>query len=168
MAVFLQVAEFFCPPAKSKSPPSTYPVLSPEPVRTSQPVAPLLYPMHLLSLENLMELTTLLPHQDLKDAGKLGMFDSELSGRVLFISHQWLGYKHADPAGEQLTALQRLLTRLMRGLIPSVEAYWVQQVHFGEVNAVGATEWKAALPHMYFWLDYAGIPGSLSGRRTTR
>ena len=83
-----------------------------------------------------------------------------MQGKAFFVSHQWLGYKVPDPANEQLTVLQRVVTRLMRGQIPSVQQHWNQQMHAKENLSVTAAEWMRALPHMHFWLDYSGIPGT--------
>ena len=101
-------------------------------------------------------------HQDLLEQGKLVAQTSDLVGRMVFMSHQWLGFKFPDPNNEQLTALKRVLTRLMQGEIPSVIPDWKTTFIFPELGTtltVEAARWEAALPHMLLWLDYSGIPG---------
>ena len=58
------------------------------------------------------------------------------------------------PRAPRLT-LQRTLERLMSSEIPKVEMNWQQQLLFGHNTVVTAAQWKAALPHMYIWIDYA-------------
>ena len=68
------------------------------------------YPMFLLPVPDFLALKTLAPHQALHD--KLVRFeDSKHRGRVIFVSHQWAGYGHPDPANYQLSCLQRVLQR---------------------------------------------------------
>ena len=55
-------------------------------------------------------------------------------------------------------ALQRMLERLMYGKISRVELNWTQQLIVGYSDTVTADRWKAALPHMFVWIDYACIP----------
>jgi len=81
-----------------------------------------------------------------------------MEGRTIFVSHQWLGYDHPDPDGSHLAELQQLLTDLMSGKIPKVESSWNQQIVTKKTITLTAKEWAAALPHMFIWIDYAGIP----------
>ena len=46
-----------------------------------------------------------------------GRYTPDKEGKILFISHQWLGFSHPDPHFDQLPALQRLIIRLMEGNI---------------------------------------------------
>ena len=68
------------------------------------------------------------------------------------------GNTNADATGAQLVALQRMLERLMYGKISRVELNWTQQLIVGYSDTVAADRWKAALPHMFVWIDYACIP----------
>ena len=46
----------------------------------------------------------------------------------------------------------------MNGAISKVQLNWVQQLVFGYSDTVSSATWKAALPHMFVWFDYASIP----------
>jgi len=116
------------------------------------------YPMHVLSVQALLKLPRLLPHQTLKNQGLLQEWAQDMRGRVIFVSHEWLGFGHPDPAGEQFAALKRILQRLMDGSIPKVESHWVEQVGMKHTETVTAAAWKAALPHMFVWFDYWSVP----------
>ena len=76
------------------------------------------------------------------------------SGRTIFVGHEWLGWNHADPNGEQFKALKRILQRLMRGEVPKVESNWKQQIGLKQNTIVTAAEWKAALLYMFVWFDF--------------
>lgn len=116
------------------------------------------YAMHVISIPALLELEELHPHQVLVEKALVEEWTEALHGRVIFVSHEWLSWDHADPSGEQLRALQRLLRRLLNGEISSVESHWQQKVVFHQNTVVTAKEWMAALPHMYIWLDFMSIP----------
>ena len=77
-----------------------------------------------------------------------------MSGRTIFVSHEWLGWRHADPNGEQLRVLKRILQRLKDGEIVQVESHYMQQLWLKENTITVAEEWKAAMPHMFAWLDF--------------
>ena len=116
------------------------------------------YPMYVISVQDLMPLEALVPHQQLLREGKVKKFARCMRGRVIFISHEWLAWDHADPCGEQFATLKRALSRLMRGDIAKVESYWVEQLTNKDKSRVLAEEWRTALPHMYVWMDFISIP----------
>ena len=80
--------------------------------RLTSTVAPLLYPMFLMPMRTLLDMAKMTTHQELLRQGKLGECTSDMGGRLVFISHQWLGYRHPDPAGEQLGVLQLSLIHI--------------------------------------------------------
>ena len=43
--------------------------------------------------------------------------DLPLDTFILFVSHEWLGYKHPDPSGVQMNTLCTVLRRLRDGEI---------------------------------------------------
>ena len=67
------------------------------------------YPMYVLPISELLQLTEWVPHQDLLAAGKLVKL-SEIAdaSQVIFLSHQWCSFLHPDPKANQLKALQKL------------------------------------------------------------
>ena len=116
------------------------------------------YGMYVMSIANLLDLEQMQPHQVLLKKGLVREWSPWMHGRIIYVSHEWLGWLHPDPTGEQFTALKRILWRLMNGEVPTVESYWVQQVAFKQNTVVTSEEWKAALPHMFVWLDFFAIP----------
>ena len=85
------------------------------------------YGMYVMSISDLLELDQLYPHQVMVEKGVVKEWTEAWHGRVIFVSHEWLAWDHADPAAEQLRALQQILKRLMNGEIASVESFWQQQ-----------------------------------------
>lgn len=109
------------------------------------------YDMWLLPYDALLGLDRLRPHQDLMADGLLIRFMPQMYGRVIFVSHQWLGLNVPDPEDVQLRALQGTLRRLASGEVGDVKANWQQQILFGgNAMKVKAAEWKASLPHTYY------------------
>ena len=120
--------------------------------------------MLVMSVKTMLGLERLLPHQRMLQMRLLVPFDNlRMAGRVIFVSHQWTGYTDADATGEQLRALQGVVTRLMEGRVAKVESTWTQQILTGSNDIATAKQWKAALPHMYIWMDYASIPQPTAG-----
>lgn len=116
------------------------------------------YKMYLMPVPTLLQMEALEPHQVLLQKGMLLEWTPEMDGRIIFVSHQWLGVEHPDPAGEHLAALKHLLLQLMSGEIPKVDVHWKQHMITKNTCIVTSAEWAAALPHMFVWIDYAGVP----------
>ena len=140
---------------------SQLPLLFPQTVKAQGTAAPLVYTMYVLPISESETMTEMVNHQELKDQQKLDQVTNELLGRVIFLSHQWLGAAHPDPNKEQFAVLKSVLERLQGGAIPSVESHFVAQAT-GLNTVVTAAQWKASLPEMFLWLDYAGIPGTIA------
>jgi len=123
------------------------------------------YPMYVIPVKTLMEMTEFLPHHEMQRQGFLTAYTPELQGRVLGVSHQWLSYTSPDPEGVHLQTLQRNLERLMTGEIKVIEDFWLQALMF---NSSGLKcNGKAALPGMYIWIDYCCIPQVAAGAEST-
>ena len=116
------------------------------------------YGMYVMFVPDLLELDQMQPHQVLLKEGLVREWSISMSGRTIFVSHEWLGWLHPDPLGEQFTALKRILFRLMNGEVPAVESNWSQQVALNHNMVVTSEAWQAALPHMFVWLDFFAIP----------
>ena len=43
----------------------------------------------------------MIPHQEMQERGLLETYSPDKEGKILFISHQWLGFGHPDPEFEQ-------------------------------------------------------------------
>lgn len=75
-------------------------------------VHPYLFPMYVVKVRDFLQMVgPPEPHHILQEKGLLhewqpGMF-------VIFVSHQWLGFKHPDPTGAQLAVLRCALQGLM-------------------------------------------------------
>ena len=108
-----------------------------------------IYPMHVALIQALVELDGIETHQEMLQRGLVRAWIHAMSGRIIFISHEWLGWNHADPNGEQFQALKRILQRLMRGEVPKVESFWYQQAWLKQNTVVDASQWKFALLHMF-------------------
>ena len=86
--------------------------------------------MWLIPVSTLLQCEHMPSHQEALSKGMLVQYTSEIAGRVIFgeythvshsefisactVSHEWLSLGHADPQGEQLRELQRLLIRMMK------------------------------------------------------
>ena len=81
-----------------------------------------------------------------------------MSGRTIFVSHEWLANNHADPNGEQFCALKQILEDMCNGGIAQIDSAWLQQVLFKQNTILTRKELMRAVPHMFVWFDYISIP----------
>jgi len=116
-----------------------------------------LYPMQLLPVKALLQLSEFVSHDQLLEKGLLQQWTPEKRGKVIFVSHQWLGYSAADPDRQHFSTLKRVLQRLLNGEIDKVETMLQGLQPFQNV-VVHGKEWQEKLPGMYIWIDYSCMP----------
>ena len=111
------------------------------------------FPMCTVLLESLLKMKRLQRHEELLLDGLLHHFESHM-GRAMFVSHQWLGSEHPDPAGEQLKVLQEALLELIQGrtavsVPPGIE------IVMGRQRCPCKQDFREPL---YIWYDYFSCP----------
>ena len=74
------------------------------------------------------------------------------------VSHEWLSLGHADPQGEQLRELQRLLIRMMKGEVNALQPKVTKTLNKRSTDEATREEWAASLPFSFIWLDFLSIP----------
>ena len=74
------------------------------------------FPMHVVSLKNILKMTEVRCHQDLLRDGILDKMDA-VRGKAMFLSHQWVSNQHPDPDGKQFKAFQGAMSNLLSGSI---------------------------------------------------
>ena len=84
------------------------------------------------------EFTKFEPHQDLLASGKVIEATPAMVGNIIFVSHQWVGFDHPDPDGEQFAALRIALTRLISGKVNHVQTSLFGETYLGEREVVTA------------------------------
>ncbi|CAE7193030.1 unnamed protein product [Symbiodinium natans] len=114
------------------------------------------------SFDEVLRMTgKLQPHQVLKADGLLVERAPEMF--VIFVSHQWLGYRHPDPQGQQLAALQGILRNLMARRL-KVESDITSQF-YGKNYILSKAE-HHQISEGYLWLDYLCVPQLVEGYET--
>jgi len=114
------------------------------------------YPMYLISVQKLLELDRLIPHQEAMAQGLLTEYSSETQGKVIGVSHQWLGRSEPDPNGDHLRTLQGLLQSMISGRFSTIEFHWLHALTFS-LPAI-KPNFKKALRSSYIWIDYLSLP----------
>lgn len=113
------------------------------------------YPMWVMPVEKFLQMEgPPLCHQALQSQGTLvkwqqGMF-------TLFFSHQWLGMKHADPAGSQLDVMREAIRSMINGELPVCED-WMSQILLNKSDSMTA-DGRSKLAGGFLWLDWQSIP----------
>ena len=74
------------------------------------------FPLHVMTVQDVLQLDRLQPHEEMVEEGKA--FHVPKDGVVIFLSHQWLSFKHPDsPDNVQLRALQQMLRTILEGRV---------------------------------------------------
>ncbi|CAE7480238.1 anks1b [Symbiodinium sp. CCMP2592] len=115
---------------------------------------PMLFPMYTVSVDLLLKMTKVEPHEDLKANGSLTIFDDSTSGKAALVSHQWVGQGHPDPGFRQMSVLQDCLRLLLSGS-GQVSADLVTEVYVPNAKPIPFKDFQSAL---YIWYDYFSIP----------
>ena len=78
--------------------------------------------------------------------------------QVMFISHEWYGFNHPDKDRVKTETLIRVLDRLEKGEIPSVDMHWQDQLFFKDKTKTKKREWRKILSKAYLWFDWCCMP----------
>jgi hypothetical protein len=84
--------------------------------------------MYVTNVQVLLQLDHMYYHQAMLKKDIMMIWEDWMHGRTIFVSHEWLGWTHADPQDAQFRTLKRVLQRLMTGEIPSVELDFLAQM----------------------------------------
>ena len=111
------------------------------------------FPMYTVSLEELMKMEAVRPHERLMEEDVLVEFDTNM-GNAAFISHQWISGEHPDPEFKQMRIMQEALKNMlskMSVIEQNIPGQWFSPY------VVLSTEIFHSSP-LYFWYDYFSLP----------
>jgi len=124
--------------------------------RSGQTAIPMQFDMWVMPVAEMLKLSELRPHQELRAAGKLVRWNASMKG-VFFLSHQWTAFTRPDRSTAQLRTVQRLLTRMIQGELPTTAPSFVDALRFSSKVKVTSREWKELAPHSFVWMDYISV-----------
>ena len=114
------------------------------------------FPMYVVSLQNMLDMTEVKRHQELLRDGILTEMDAA-RGKAMFLSHQWTSNQHPDPDGKQLKAFQAAMSNLASGSIVAQPGVFSALINF-------FAGWQGlSLPDLseiaiFVWYDYFSVP----------
>jgi len=135
--------------------------------RRDSTASDLRFPMYLVSLNQLQQmyggkearLKRIEAHQDLKQRGELVRWeDLPMDARIIFVSHEWVGWSHPDPHGIQLRTFLKIMQRLQTGEINQTKMNLVHTMIYKTKHLTTHKEWKELLDTAYVWFDWASMP----------
>eukprot|EP00400_MALV-I_sp_L67-5_P000589 gene589-1008_t len=119
------------------------------------------FPMHTVPIQDLLQWDRMHPHHEVKEMGNFVVLDPQKEPikktlkkrKVIFVSHQWVGYKEPDPDGIQFDALRGALNNLLAGEVihPADSAKQLPGVP-------KPTRFDKMLRDALVWIDYYSIP----------
>lgn len=115
------------------------------------------YPMYVMKVTEALKLESLEPHNALLAAGKLELFEPTMN--VVFVSHQWLSFKHPDPGMRQFKVLQQTLRLFFEG--KAVKLCPAQSNKFSrgqDAPFFTPQHGRRLVEDGYIWYDWFGVP----------
>ena len=131
-----------------------------EPEETSSVVtvgAPLLYPMYLLPVRTLLDLSVLPPHEELLAQDKLVEWRPTMRS-VFYVSLEWTSNDHPDPGGKRLDVLKRLLSKMVQGRASKVDADFGSQATFRKSLKITSADWRELASDAHIWINFCSVP----------
>ncbi|CAK9056284.1 unnamed protein product [Durusdinium trenchii] len=113
----------------------------------------LLFPMYTVPLEALMQMSQVVPHEELKEKGILVEFDPSM-GHAAFVSHQWVDSQHPDPEFKQMRVLQDALKHAMSSVEISLDVVTATVMP----SAKSLPTSKLCSQPLFLWYDYFSCP----------
>mmetsp|Transcript_44755 Transcript_44755/g.104273 ORF Transcript_44755/g.104273 Transcript_44755/m.104273 type:complete len:619 (-) Transcript_44755:323-2179(-) len=121
-----------------------------------------LFPMFVVPLQILLRMTKVESHEELKVRGEVRVLDKTM-GQTIFVSHQWVSFKHPDPDAKQFRVLQKNLEQLILGEI-QINLPPVVELYQGRVKCPKATFFRDQ--PLNVWYDYFSIPQGMGTKAT--
>jgi ankyrin repeat protein len=129
---------------------------------------PVKYDMYLMNISKMISLFgdiddrtrhLNLCHQDLLKKGKLTRFeDLPMGAFVMFVSHQWNGFRHPDPKGVHIHCMVNVLRRLRDGKIDRVDTDPFHTILYNTNRVTRKKEWMELLSNAYVFYDFWSQP----------
>ena len=147
--------------------------------------APLEYPLYAMKMQDFLQLETLRDHNSLRKDGLVVALELEgkhQGAEINFVSHQWLGFREADPEQAHLNTMQDVFKRAAAGkAIFKTEEMWqtfvkgrskqLEKSQGNEVVARGerqawapeksAETFSRSVRDGWVWMDYISIPQTI-------
>ena len=114
----------------------------------------MLFPMYVVPLNTLLQMTKIEPHEVLKARAEVEEFETG-RGKAFFVSHQWLDNHHPDPDFTQMRVLQDALKHLMCDLRRVELDSWTEIV-VPSAKTLPTAPLRSA--PVFLWYDYFSCP----------
>ena len=124
--------------------------------RSGETAISMQYDMWLMPVAEFLKLSELRPHQELRAMGKLVRWNATMKA-VFFLSHQWTSFTRPDYSTAQLRTVQRLLTRMIQGRLPTTAPSLTDRMRFPSNVSVASHEWRALAPQAFIWMDFISV-----------
>lgn len=111
------------------------------------------FPMHCVRIEDLLEFDKLPSHAEVQRMNKFVIPDRSDTRKILFISHQWCGFKEPDPSNLQFLTLKAALKNLLAGRRANPSPILAELP-----GAPKSMKFDEKLKGCLVWIDYFGVP----------
>ena len=112
----------------------------------------MLFPMYTVAAESVLKMTSMKPHEVLKQHSELVVFED---GMAAFVSHQWLTKGHPDPEMRQMQVLQQAF-RLILSTSGFVPLDFMTQSLVKSARPIRFEDFQREA--LWLWYDYFSVP----------
>ena len=113
------------------------------------------FPMYTVALEDALEMSSVQPHESLKEQGLLVEFEKTL-GKAVFLSHQWAGKNHPDPTFAQFAVFQDAMKNILSDHFHQIQLDVATETVVPEAKPLSTQEFRLA--KLFIWYDYFSCP----------
>ena len=112
------------------------------------------FPMYTVPSEDVLKMSSLEPHEELKSKGILVEFEAKM-GNAAFVSHQWARKDHPDPSFEQFSVFQVALSRILTDISHIPLDFLTETIAPG-ARSLPTKDFRS-MP-LFVWYDYFSCP----------
>ena len=116
------------------------------------------YSMWVMPTHEFLQLSELLPHEDLCAAGKVVRADNSMD-RIFYLSHEWTSEHHPDHSTSQLHTMQTILLRMLRGTLRDTSPTFTDAMRLPSNTSISSAEWKKLVIDSFIWMDFISVRG---------
>jgi len=113
------------------------------------------FPMHVVSVQDVLGFDRIVPFQALLDQGRLVRWEPGM--QVIFVSHQWCGVHHPDRKMRQFHVLQQVLRNVSSGSV-TIQVCIITTMLTGRVTPSIDPHILQRMHGCYIWYDFFCVP----------
>jgi ankyrin repeat protein len=122
------------------------------------------YPLYLLPIRTLLDLSELPRHEELLEQKKLVQWRPTMRS-VFYVSMEFSSEDHPDPGSKRLDVLKLLFTRMAQGRQANFETEFASKAASGKSLKISTIDWRELASNAHVWIGFCCAPTVSSASR---